>query len=92
MECVEKIGERKQASYNLSNMGRKYVVENLDGIDAVILNADTFFDDSRQICEKKTQLMNEVKYMDDHRYIKAYGFSTKNTKWENLEIEENVYE
>lgn len=51
-----------------------------------------FFDDSRQICEKKTQLMNEVKYMDDHRYIKAYGFSTKNTKWENLEIEENVYE
>lgn len=92
MECVEKIGERKQASYSLSNMGRKYVVENLDGIDAVILNADTFFDDSRQICEKKTQLMNEVKYMDDHRYMKAYGFSTKNTKWENLEIEEKVYE
>lgn len=53
-DCVERIGEGRGALYNLTNEGRKYVRNNLNGIDnEIIIDYDSFQKDSYQIAQNK---------------------------------------
>lgn len=73
-ECVEKIGSGKHASYTLTNIGRKYVAENIK-IEDVVYDPETFLDGSRKILQNKAEYMAHRdinKFADERRYNNVY--------------------
>ena len=89
--CIERIGEGWGALYTLTNTGRKYVRDNISGIDdEVIIDFDFFQKSSYQLVQNKALYTSIETEFDNKGYRRATQTSYSGKNYDTVVLKYNI--
>ena len=89
--CIERIGEGWGALYTLTNTGRKYVRDNISGIDdEVIIDYDSFQKSSYQLVQNKALYTSIETEFDNKGYRRATQTSYSGKNYDTVVLKYNI--
>ena len=90
-DCIERIGEGWGALYTLTNTGRKYVRDNVSGIDdEVIIDYDSFQKSSYQLVQNKALYTSIETEFDNKGYRRATQTSYSGKNYDTVVLKYNI--